>query len=709
MTDRLNSQRGETSRGIREIFSTIEEEMENQKDSVEETLSRVVYPRNNSETGRRSVIESKIPATINARGEEEKATHSFRGNTTRENKGILRETSATGSYFEGVGDIAEGGDKSPRESKEDAMMTRQVTSADDTHDSKDQIKSPRKIGARPHQRPFCHIIGKREKRRSELEKMEGNLRQRLDMLECSMPAVMAWNICRITQGASACRVKHILEKQFEAAGKLPARSTPSCHYDCRVREVEAERKLALKKAEEARALWAEKAKALEERRRELEEAKRVQEEQNNTMKRLNEEIEALREAMEKAEAEEDESCRHGECGEMECRQRWLARVSSVTSIHSEDIECLDKLQKLVEEELIIKKDITELERREDAYMKMLQRADELWSKVEGDAVSSTNALQEQLDTKTAANQQLAGRVCELEDALEKCRTRMAACRTELEKFLSIEKLEAAIGRDDDVAEVTDRAVAVKAKVTHRPIGRPDDVATVKDDEVLAKVEVVDEEISAVIATVDADAAVTLLVDDKYVSVKPESADLVVDRQVDLVPVEEKESIVRIEDFDYEQQRFQEVKEYLAQLGSLEELYEDDGEPCPPDFVCNDVVTSPTGMTDEELIAMGVEPTEAAEQIRRIAASKEERGREEDEIERKAVEKVEERAADGRPITTLEMRRLDAEQDVVIKRDELLSWIDKIDMIREKIAVYNSYSKNRSRARLYEYTQIVLIS
>lgn len=708
--------------------------MESRKDSIEETLDRAVHQRNTTETASRPVVvEPRIPETINARREESRVTSAFRRSTARENKGILKETNASGSYSEVVDGATQRGDKSARESERDAMVARQVTSADETSPrresssdgSKRPVKDPRKIDARRRQRPFCDMIGKRRQQREKLEKMEGDLRQRLDMLECSMPAMMAWNICRMTQGMSACRIRHTLEEHFKAASELPPRDTPSCHYDCRVREVEAERKLALKKLEEARALWAEKVQVLEERKQQLEEARGVQEEQRNAMERLNEEIEALREAAEKEEAADEESCRHGECGDRRCGPKWLAKVFSVTSIESGDVECLGKLEQLAEEELLIKKDIAELERREDAYMRTLQRADELWSKAEDEAASAASALQEQLDTKTAANQQLAGRVCELEDALEKCRARMAACRSELEKFLSIEKLEAAIGRDDDVAQVTDRMVAVRPKVTHRPIGRLDDVATVKDDEVLARVEAADEEVSAVIAVADADAATILLGNDKYVSARPESADLAVDRQIDLVPVTEEESVVRPEDFDYEQRRFQEVKEYLAQYSSLEELYEDDGEPCPPDFVCNGVVASPTGMTDEELIAMGLEPAEATEEARKLAASEEERRRVveaakiTDEIERRAridterkVPAAQERVADDGPITTPEVRRLDFDQDVVIRRDELLSWIGKIDTIRAKIAVYNSdththtYTTEKSewRARLCKYTQ-----
>lgn len=687
--------------------------------------------------------------------------NSSRGEIVKENNEISK-TTASKSYSKGVNDIKRE-DKSFWERKEDTIteiisvdqLDKMHLAQDECEESKREVKNSRKmenvamIGKRVHQHPFCDIIDKREQHREELEKIEGDLRKRLDMLECSMPAVMVWNILKMSQDAPACSMGRILEKQFKNARELSCRSTPSCHYDCRVREIEAERKLALRKTEEARTLWSEKLATLEKRKGKLEEARRIQEEQKHAMERLNEEAKALREAIEKKTMETDESCKYGECGDIQCKTKSLGKISSVTSIESGDIQCLEKLQHLAEEEVIIKRGIAELERREEAYMRTLQQADELWSKMEGDTISTTKALQEQLDMKTAANQQLADRVCELEDALEKCRARMVACRTELEKFLSIEKIEATIGRDDDVAEVTDKAVMVRAKIVHRPIGRVDDIATVEDGEVLARVEVVDEkalakvevtdeETLARVISIDADAEAVLVGDDKYVSVKPDLADLAVDRPVDLVRIEDAESIVQPEDFIYEQQRIKKIQEYLIKLGSLEELYKD-GEPCAPDFVCNDVVSSPTGMTDEELIALGIEPSTKLDE--KLVAHEEERERQfreelvketddvADDIEKKEkkadeifdveiqtrpVIKVKEQIAEAvdvpfkeiitrqtiqevtddrtvivpNDIRTSEVTKIETDQAIVIQQDTILSWIDMIDTIRTSAAVYN---------------------
>lgn len=734
--------------------------MENENNSNKDLSKRTVDQKNATEAERRSLAESKIFIIETTSEEEERSTkriNSFRKEAMKKNNGILKEVIASESFSKRVDDTEKHrDDKSGREYKEGTVTkitvaeqfkkTQSLLKTFPSDGSKRKIKNPGKIGdmvtTNRHQcqRSLREIIGKREQRKEELDKTEGDLRQRLDMLECSVPAVMVWNIWRMSQGAPACRIKRILEKQFKDTRELSCRSTPSCHYDCRIREVEAERKLALKKVEEARALWSEKLATLEERKRKLDEARKIQEEQKNAIERLNEETRVLRETMEKKAMEMDELC---QCDDTQCKQRYLSKVPSVISVESGDIQCLEKLQRLAEEEVITKREIAELERREETYMRTLQQADELWLKMEGDMISTTNGLQEQLDMKTAANQQLANRVCELEDALEKCQARLVACRAELEKFLSIEKVEATIGRDDDVAKVVDKEVAVRAKVVHRPIGRVDDVATVKDDEVLArvevadrealaKVEVEDEEALARVDLIDADAETALI------SVSPDLADLAIDRPVDFVQIEEAE--VRPEDLAYEQQRVKEVREYLSKLDSLEDLYKENGEPCAPDFICNDVVTSPTGLTDEEMIALGVKYTvptkerneivsdeerekrkkELVEKARDVVDDIEKKKEKEEEIpsvkiEKKIVEKMEKRvaevmdmpvreikvtprtieeAADDRLVTmptdrAPEVNKIEADRGIVIQRDTILSWIDAINTIRTTAAVYNS--------------------
>lgn len=159
----------------------------------------------------------------------------------------------------------------------------------------------------------CHrrlreMIDKRELRNVELERQQGDLKQRLNVLECSMPAVMVWNMWRMSRGGCVPGLERALKRQFEgpASGEVCCPSTPSRHFDCRVREAEAERKQALKRMEDARALWTEKEATLEDRSRRLEEAKRLREDTQLKIGQLSAEVQKLRETAVKVE--DDGAC-----------------------------------------------------------------------------------------------------------------------------------------------------------------------------------------------------------------------------------------------------------------------------------------------------------------------------------------------------------------------------------------------------------------
>lgn len=176
--------------------------------------------------------------------------------------------------------------------------------------SKDKVPKTTKMYRQCHRR-FREIIGKRELRNVELEKHQGDLKKRLNILECSMPAVMVWNMWRMSQGTCVPGLQRIMEKQFEgpASGEVYCPSTPSRHFDCRVREVEAERKQAQKRMQDAKALCAEKEAALEDRNKRLEEAKQLQQEIKLRIEQLTAEVQKLRETA--AKVEDDGQCETG--------------------------------------------------------------------------------------------------------------------------------------------------------------------------------------------------------------------------------------------------------------------------------------------------------------------------------------------------------------------------------------------------------------
>lgn len=162
------------------------------------------------------------------------------------------------------------------------------------------------------QRKFKEMIINRELKNEELEKQQGDLKHRLNILECSMPAVMVWNIWRMAQGTCVPNLQRVMEKQFQgpASGEVYCPRTPSRHFDCRVREVEAERKEAQRRMDEARNLWTEKEALLEDKMRRLGEVKILQEEMKEKIEKLTVEAQKLKEAY-KVEDEDDRSCEAG--------------------------------------------------------------------------------------------------------------------------------------------------------------------------------------------------------------------------------------------------------------------------------------------------------------------------------------------------------------------------------------------------------------
>ena len=341
------------------------------------------------------------------------------------------------------------------------------------------------------QKHFQEMIGKHEMRNVELERREVDLRQRLDVCQCAVPAVMVYNIMRMAKDGRCSAIRRLLDKQFQGYGgdNIAIPCTPSQHFDSRVRELEAQRKKELRRAEEARAILVEKEAALEERRKRLEEARKHNQESKEKIEKLSRQAAELKEALKNAWSD-DNSCQAGECGEMRCKEEWLKNVGSVSSIGSADLECFAKLEELAEAEHCMKRQISELEHREEAYMRTLQQADEMWSKTEGDTADAVSQLQDQLDSKNAANQQLADRICQLEDELETIKKKLISCKGALAEYTDKKMIEDEAGLDDAEATVTDRAtVATIATKSVASVAAPSMV----NRDTLARPETMDEE------------------------------------------------------------------------------------------------------------------------------------------------------------------------------------------------------------------------
>lgn len=353
-------------------------------------------------------------------------------------------------------------------------------------------------------------------------------------------------------------------------------------------------------------------------------------------------------------------------------------MPSCASIKSNDIECLEKLQQLAENEVYMKRKIAELESREEAYMRTLQQADELWCKVDADAASTASALQDQLHMKTTANQQMADRICQLEDVIEQLRKRLATCRGELEKYMSISKIEALIGKDDDFADVLEKGILVEVPVKDKEVGRVEDLADVDDVGILVKDDVVEKDVLAVVELVDIDLEAKPDIVDVDIEMKPDMVDVAMRVvRADLIDVDDAQMAIHPDDFAYEDERLRQAQDYLARIGSLSELdkYGDDYI-CASDFICNDVVLSETGLTEEEMIALNenrVTPQELLEKY----------GWKFDLAELMAQASVQDVEIGGTPVTVPSVEK---EQEIEVQDKEVEDPSAKVGVIIEETMV-----------------------
>lgn len=249
---------------------------------------------------------------------------------------------------------------------------------------------------------FCDMIGQRKARNEQLCQRELELRQRLTTLECWMPTVTLLKI--MTGGLDPSNICDVIGEQAAtmSLSHVQPRATLSQHKDSRVRDVDAERKAAQRKLEEARILLREKQLAIEERAKQIEEAKRKRKELERRLEELDEKVGSNGIDLKKNDSTE-----------------------SIGSFGPDDLNYLIKLEESVKAEKCKKRQLEELERREQAYIKTLQAAEKIMPKND---YQELDKLRGKLEVKSSANIELAGRICELEDQVENLKKKLANCR-----------------------------------------------------------------------------------------------------------------------------------------------------------------------------------------------------------------------------------------------------------------------------------------
>jgi hypothetical protein len=270
---------------------------------------------------------------------------------------------------------------------------------------------------------FETVLNKYEQRNYDLEEREVELKHRLEMLENVIPVLVLWNVWRLMQNTGICRIQFTEEipsalvkvrngnRDDSTENSGPNTSLQlsvmwySAHSDkeqsYRLRDVEQEHQRLLAECHEAEKERRTAEECLQSRLQFLEaqtdllnaEIQRYKESEDTYKKRISElenETYFLKNGSEltinkatgpilevKAETELSDS-----------------QFDEVRLVRCENMECLRRLQELLQSEADMKKRINELEMKERAYMETLQQADELWSDTENSYKKSLSEAEE---------------------------------------------------------------------------------------------------------------------------------------------------------------------------------------------------------------------------------------------------------------------------------------------------------------------------
>ncbi|KAH0550694.1 hypothetical protein KQX54_020567 [Cotesia glomerata] len=316
---------------------------------------------------------------------------------------------------------------------------------------------------------FCELVARRKHRTDKLMERQAEISTRLATLETWLPMV---TVNKIMQ--SDCDPQNVIKYIEEQAAIMSAvtNQSTSRHEAQEIGGLEAERKEALRRHEEARTVLHEKQLQLKKVNEQIEDAKRKQEE----LQRKIYDAERNNEERNTDQLEDDESL-------------------SEYSFGPEDLANITRLEELIVGEHKVKKELKELERREAAYVEILKKS-QFWKankapggesncldgdrrKVDGEV----DKLRGQLAAKSAANQQLADRICQLEDQIESLESKLRNCNKIIEfrgKRLEEEerdgsaklrdKMKTTNGTGDSEISVRDKATLAKVTTTDRSSG-----------------------------------------------------------------------------------------------------------------------------------------------------------------------------------------------------------------------------------------------
>lgn len=253
------------------------------------------------------------------------------------------------------------------------------------------------------------LMGELQNREALLRARENELLTRLHKLEKAVPALIAWNVVQVIGVDLSCGGKRALMGRMGGYGQ----DTRQVINQIRQEKVQSEKCGALVVWNDIRAcntptfieLQQQVIKLLSEKKDIETKSKEVQNSLEKKIKELEEELETARRQL--AAAVSGAECKKERIEDKINKLESMIREEKEDKKEPADPVMGSKIRALLISEQDLKNRVSELERREAAYLEMLTQADDMWAEMEG---GYKRKIQESQATET----QLIGKISKLE-------------------------------------------------------------------------------------------------------------------------------------------------------------------------------------------------------------------------------------------------------------------------------------------------------
>ncbi|KAF9802058.1 hypothetical protein SFRURICE_004309, partial [Spodoptera frugiperda] len=216
-------------------------------------------------------------------------------------------------------------------------------------------------------------------RECTLKARENELRTRLEKLERAVPALIAWNVVQAVGADLSCGGKRALISRMSGYGEDTRKAVQQIRQECRQHGTRCGALVA----------WNDITTGTTPTEQELlTEKKRIESQTEETKRKLEQRVQELEEELETAKRQIAATV----CGGEAKKEKIEEQISDLESQLRKDQETGKqpadpamgtKIRALLISEQELKNRVSELERREAAYLEMLTQADDMWAEMEG--------------------------------------------------------------------------------------------------------------------------------------------------------------------------------------------------------------------------------------------------------------------------------------------------------------------------------------